>query len=102
MNGESSFGFSRNQRVVYFTKAENFLLQFCPVCRRRMVAAVRDRVPRDVQHCGVMLVFVYRTDYTEGRFLFEKLAVSQQAKNPPHFVHHESSLPCSQKPATCP
>jgi len=43
-------------------KQKSLLLQYCPVCRRRIVADVRDRVPRDVQHCGVMFVNVYRTD----------------------------------------
>jgi hypothetical protein len=94
-------GFSRNQRVVYFTKAES-LMQYYPICRRRIVVAVRDRVPRDVQHCGVMLVFVYRADYTEQILVWEASSFPASQESPAHFVHHESSLPCSQKPATCP
>jgi len=65
MNGESSLVSAVISELFILRKQKSFLLQYCPLCRRRIVEAVRDRVLRDVQHCGVMLVFVYRTDYTE-------------------------------------
>jgi len=62
MNGESSYGFSRNQRVVYFTKTEKPLVAVLSSMSTKNSCSRTCRVPRDVQHCGVMLVFVYRTD----------------------------------------
>ena len=61
MNGESSFGFSRNQRV-YFTKTEKPLVAVLSSMSTKNSCSRTCRVARDVQHCGVRLVFVYRTD----------------------------------------
>jgi hypothetical protein len=68
---------------------KRFLLQYCPVCRRKIVAAVRDRVPRDVQHCGVMLVFVYDTDYTEHILVWEASSFPASQESPAFYASRE-------------
>jgi hypothetical protein len=72
-------------------KQKSFLLQYCPVCRRRIVAAIRDRVPRDVQHCGVMLVFVYLTDYTEQILVWEASSFAANQESPAFCASREFS-----------
>jgi len=120
-------------------KQKSLLLQYCPVCRRRIVAAVRDRVPRDVQRCGVKLknerptwchllfyftsyvLNMFRTliypsagacDYSVGLLNWSycswfdvcwSFGVAGLERYPCcRLKRKESSLPCLQKPATCP
>jgi len=103
MNGERSFGFSRNRRVVYFTKAEKPLVAVLSGMSTKN--SCRRTWPR-ASWCAALWSYVCKCIphwlTTRSIFLFEKAAVSRQAKNSPHFFHHEGSLPCLQKPATCP
>lgn len=55
------------------------------------MAAVRDRVPRDVQHCGVLLLFVYPTDYTGQIFVWEASIFPASQESPAFCASREFS-----------